>query len=124
MPSMTTISLVNGAETLVLSPNSVEPTHLVFQNEAAASIAKRELLHFDRPKDEKKEIRRSMRTNLPLVRTTLDGSEVLKMETGKTEFIFPADATATERARLVALHVKGLQNAFAVSILQDVVWAW
>lgn len=120
---MAQVSLVNGAETLVFSPESVQSGHILFQNAAQPVLAKRELLHFDRPKDEKKEIRRSIRTNFPLVRTVGD-AEVMKMETGKTEFIFPSDSTAAERERLVLLHIEGLKSTFAMGVIVDVEWAW
>lgn len=123
MPNMATVSLVNGAETLVFSPESVQPGHILLQNAAQAVTLKRELLHFDRPKDEKKEIRRSLRTNFPLVRT-LGDAEVIKMETGKTEFIFPVDATVEERERLILMHIEALKSAFAQSIMKDIEWAW
>lgn len=123
MPDMAQVSLVSGAETLVFSPESVQAGHVLFQNAAQPTPTKRELMHFDRPKDEKKEIRRSLRTNFPLVRT-LGDTEVIKMETGKTEFIFPVDATDVERERLVFMHIEALKSAFAQSIMIDIEWAW
>lgn len=121
MPSAATISLVTADETIVFTPESITGTHVLFQNNAVADLAKRELLHFDRPADEKTTVRRSVRVNIPLVRT-VGGVEVLSQASVKVEFVAPRDSTTAERKRLRLIIEKAVANAATLAIVDVPEW--
>lgn len=125
MPNVAPIVVNDGtAVDTTFSPDSVSPTHVVFQNLTEPSVQLRSLLHYDRPSNGQKQNRRTIRINMPMERTDGNGGTYVEQETGRAEFIFPSSATVAERK---ALRVS-LANAILAAASQDVVdnpeWFW
>lgn len=122
MPNASPISLTVGAETVVLSPDSVGATHVLYQNVGRANQSERELLHFDRAVG-KSQLRRDVRTNVPVTRV-VNGVTVLKQVTFKTECVGPMDLTDAERAYAYDLHVEALKNSDVRKVFVVPEWVW
>lgn len=123
MPNTAPITLVVGAASTVFSPESVTPTHVQFQNNATSEIDQRELLHFDRPPNNKTTVRRSIRLNKPLVRE-MDGKVSLLQGSGKVEFVFPLGSTILERNEIRLMLAAAITNSVTTAIVDQPEWFW
>lgn len=123
MPNASPITLTAAGGDIILSPDSVTGTHVVYQDLTGEVLSRRALLHFDRPSAEKTTLRRTIRLNVPLTRV-VDGVEQQKSCTARVEFIFPADSTKVERANLRNLIHSAIATAAVEAVVDNPEWVW
>lgn len=125
MPNAAAITLNNGTADIVLSPDSVSSTHVLFQDLEADTLNERTLMHFDRPSKENGIVRRTVRLNVPLARQDAAGNQLPPlMMSARVEFIAPVGTTSAERATLPALIGSAVGNSAVTSLITTPEWVW
>lgn len=124
MPSNAPIVVNDGTSDVTFSPDSASGTHVQLQDLSEPVLAKRELLHFDRPSSEKEQVRRSIRINVPYVETDASGVEVLKMASFKGEFVSPTTAPKAVRTRVRVLAANALESTATQAAVDNPEWFW
>lgn len=124
MPNTAPITINDGTSDVVFSPDSVSSTHVQLQDLTEPVLAKRELLHFDRPASEKGQVRRSVRINVPYVETDASGVETIKMVSFKGEVVAPSTSPKSVRTRVRELAAASLNHATAEAVIDNPEWFW
>lgn len=125
MPAAANLSINDGTAAVVFTPDSITGTHVVYQNLAVAELAKRELLHMDRPARAGNEVRRQVRINMPIVTgTDAQGKEVIELVTFQGTMISPAKSTPAQRLRCRTLGVNAMSSAAFVAVSDNPEWVY
>lgn len=124
MPNNAPIVVNDGTSDVTFSPDSSSSTHVQLQNLAEAVLARRELLHFDRPSSENGTVRRSIRINVPYVETDASGMEIMKMISFKGELVAPTTSSKALRTRVRVLAANTLQSVTAEAVMDNPEWFW
>lgn len=125
MPNASAITLNNGTDDVVVSPDSVSTTHVLYQDLDEAVINERILLHFDRPARDNGIVRRTVRLNVPLARQDAAGNAMPpEMMSARIEYVAPRGTTVSERQVLAALIASAASNSAITSIITTPEWVW
>lgn len=124
MPQNAPIVVNDGTSDVTFSPDSSSSTHVQLQDLSEAVLAKRELLHFDRPASESAQVRRSFRINVPYVETDSSGVDTIKMASFKGELVRPSTAPKSVVTRVRVLAGNVLTSAAAVASFDNPEWFW
>lgn len=124
MPSNAPIVINDGTSDVTFSPDSGSSTHVQLQDLTEPVLARRELLHFDRPSSETGTVRRSIRLNIPYVETDSSGVETLKQVSFKGEFVAPSTSPKSVRTRVRVLAANALESTAAVATVDNPEWFW
>lgn len=124
MPALVPVAINDGTVNVTFSPDSASTTHAVLQDLGEVVLAKRALLHYDRPLNEKSQVRRSVRINLPYTETDELGKVVVKMASFKGEFISPPTAPKAVRTKVRTLAANAMIAAPTSSTVDNPEWFW
>lgn len=124
MPALVPVAINDGIANVTFSPDSASATHAVLQDLGEAVLAKRALLHYDRPQNEKSQVRRSVRINVPYTETDELGKTVVKMASFKGEFVSPPTAPKAVRTRVRTLAANAMTATPTSSTVDNPEWFW
>lgn len=124
MPALVPVAINDGTSNVTFSPDSASTTHAVLQDLGEVVLAKRALLHYDRPLNEKSQVRRSVRINVPYTETDELGKVVVKMASFKGEFVSPPTAPKAIRTKVRTLAANALIAAPTSSTVDNPEWFW
>lgn len=125
MPNASAITLNDGVSDIIVSPDSVSSTHVLYQDLDTAVLNERILLHFDRPAKDNGIVRRTVRLNVPLAREDAAGNAMPpQMMSARVEFVAPVGTTVAERQRLAALIASVAASASVKPLITTPEWVW
>lgn len=124
MPNAQPIAIKkNGTDTVTFSPDSVSGTHVQYQDLSEDKLTLRKLFHFDRPV-RAKDVRRSLRINLPVNVTLQSGEVVTRLVSMKVELVSAADVPKVSRTEIRTLAANALVDPAVIAVFDNPEWVW